>query len=121
MCAPALPAPARVIVLPALLMAPGYALLRLLGQPADGPAVSVAVPASIVIIICAALVLDVSGIRLDPLSLGFVLGSVTILFLAGSYGRHLAAGRVGTHRRQTPLPIADQELVRRDITVDERR
>ena len=38
MCAPVLPGLSRLVVLPALLLAPGYALLRLLGQ-ATGPAV----------------------------------------------------------------------------------
>jgi hypothetical protein len=92
-CAPALPGLARIIVLPALLLAPGYALLRLLGQAAGPRSISVAVPVSLVLAICAALVLDASGIGLGPLSLGLSLGTVTALLLAGSYGRQLAAGQ----------------------------
>ena len=102
MCAPVLPGLSRLVVLPALLLAPGYALLRLLGQATGMRSISVAVPVSLVLAVCASLVLDVSGIRLDPLSLGLVLGAVTALFLAGSYGRQLrrrpACGNTGEHR-----------------------
>ncbi len=87
MCAPVLPGLSRLVVLPALLLAPGYAFLRLLGQAAGMRSVSVAVPVSLVLVICASLLRDVSGIRLSPLSLGLLLGVVTALFLAGSYGR----------------------------------
>lgn len=106
--APGLPGDARIVVLPALLLAPGYAFLRLLGQPADGRAISVAVPASIVLAICAGLLLDVSDVRLDPVSLGFTLGSGTALFLAGSYARLL------TRRPPDgggPAPRPDRETV----------
>ena len=91
MCAPVLPGLSRLVVLPALLLAPGYAFLRLLGQAAGMRSVSVAVPVSLVLAICAALLRDVSGIRLGPLSLGLLLGAVTALFLAGSYGRQRVA------------------------------
>ena len=90
-CAPALPGLSRLVVLPALLLAPGYALLRLLGQASGQRSISVAVPVSLVLAVCASLVLDVSGIRLGPLSLGLLLGAVTALCLAGSYGRQLSA------------------------------
>jgi hypothetical protein len=101
-CAPALPGISRLVVLPALLLAPGYALLRLLGQAAGRRSISVAVPVSLVLAVCASLVLDVSGIRLSPLSLGLALGAVTALLVAGSYGRQLAAGRLWPYRRRPP-------------------
>jgi hypothetical protein len=91
MCAPVFPGLSRLVVLPALLLAPGYALLRLLGQATGARSISVAVPVSLVLAICASLVLNASGIRLAPLSLGLLLGAATALFLAGSYGRQLVA------------------------------
>lgn len=109
MCAPVLPGLSRLIVLPALLLAPGYALLRLLGLAAGMRSISVAVPVSLVLAVCASLVLDVSGIRLSPLSLGLLLGVVTALLLAGSYGRQVAAGQLRQHRR---TPSGDGELPR---------
>lgn len=119
MCAPVLPGLSRLVVLPALLLAPGYALLRLLGrQPADRWSISVAVPVSIVLTICASLVLDVSGIRLGPVSLGLLLGVVTALLLAGSYGRQLAAAPLRQYRR---TPSGDRESAPRDPTLGERR
>ena len=84
---PAVPGLSRIVVLPALLLAPGFAFLRLLGQRPGWRSISVAVPASIALIVCAVLLLDVSGLRLDPLSLGLTLGSFTVLFLVGSYAR----------------------------------
>jgi len=113
MCAPVLPGLSRLVVLPALLLAPGYAFLRLLGQAAGMRSVSVAVPVSLVLVICASLLRDVSGIRLSPLSLGLLLGVVTALFLAGSYGRRPAAGppRVaGPPRQKGRTPSGDREL-----------
>jgi len=108
MCAPVLPGLSRLVVLPALLLAPGYALLRLLGQATGMRSISVAVPVSLVLAVCASLVLDVSGIRLGPLSLGLVLGAVTALFLAGSYRRQLAVGWPASPKppppRQPPPP-----------------
>lgn len=118
MCAPVLPGLSRLVVLPALLLAPGYALLRLLGQANGMRSTSVAVPASLVLAICASLVLDVSGIRLGPASLGLLLGVVTALFLAGSYRRQLVAGLPGQHWRTPP---GDRESARRDATPGERR
>ena len=99
MCAPGLPGFSRLVVLPALLLAPGYALLRLLGQAAGPRSISVAVPVSLALVVCASLVLDVTGIRLSPLSLGLLLGGVTALLLAGSYGRQLVVGPVRQYRR----------------------
>ena len=90
-CAPVLPGFSRLVVLPALLLAPGYALLRLLGQATGMRSIPVAVPVSLVLAVCASLLLDASGIRLGPVVLGSLLGGVTALFLAGSYGRQLAA------------------------------
>ena len=113
MCAAVLPGFARLILLPALLLAPGYALLSLLGQSAGRRPVSMAVPVSLVLIITASLVLYVSGIRLGPASLGLSLGAVTALFLAGFCGRQLIDHRSGQHRR--PLP-ADGKLVREPAT-----
>ena len=110
-CAPVLPGLSRLVVLPALLLAPGYALLRLLGQATGVRSISVAVPVSLVLAICASLVLDVSGIRLGPLVLGSLLGGITALFLAGSYGRQLVADQTRQHRR---TPSSDRELVQRD-------
>ena len=98
MFAPVLPGLSRLVVLPALLLAPGYAFLRLLGQATGMRSISVAVPVSLVLAVCASLVLDVSGIRLGPASLGLLLGVVTVLFLAGSYRRQLAAGLLPQHR-----------------------
>jgi hypothetical protein len=118
MCAPLLPGLARVVVLPALLLAPGYAFLRLLGHAAGWQSISLAIPVSIVLVICASLVLDVSGIRLGPVSLGLVLGAITVLFLAASYGLRLVSGRAGVHRRP---PSGGRDVVRGDVTVGERR
>jgi ATP-dependent exoDNAse (exonuclease V) beta subunit len=98
-CAPVLPGLWRLVVLPALLLAPGYALLRLLGEATGTRSISVAVPVSLVLAVCASLLLDVSGIRLGPLSLGLLLGLVTALLLLGSYGRPLAAGSLRRYRR----------------------
>jgi hypothetical protein len=92
MCAPALPGLSRLVVLPALVLAPGYALLRLLGQAPDRRSIAIAVPASLILVILASLCLDVSGIPLGSLSLGLTLGAATALFLAASHGRQLAAG-----------------------------
>src|SRR5215475_399805 len=75
MCAPVLPGLSRLVVLPALLLAPGYAFLRLLGRAAGMRSVSVAVPVSLVLAICASLLRDVSGVRLSPVSLGLLLGA----------------------------------------------
>ena len=91
MFAPVLPGLSRLVVLPALLLAPGYAFLRLLGQASGMRSISVAVPVSLVLAVCASLVLDVSGIRLGPASLGLLLGAVTAVLLAGSY-RHELGG-----------------------------
>lgn len=91
-CASLLPGLSRVVVLPAMLLAPGFALLRLLGQDHYRRSISVAVPVSIVLIVCAALLLDVGGIKLGPTSLGSLLGAVTAMFLAGSYGRPRVPG-----------------------------
>lgn len=102
LCAPALPGLSRLVVLPALLLAPGYALLRLLGQATGMRSISVAVPVSLALIVCAALVLDVSGVRLGPLSLGLLLGALTALLLAGSYGRQLVASPLRRFRRTPP-------------------
>ena len=85
MLAGVLPHNARIVVLPALLLAPGYALLLLLGRPPSWRGLSVAVPASLVLAMCAALLLDVVGIRLDAISLGSTLGAGTLVFVAGSY------------------------------------
>ena len=109
-CAPVLPGLSRLVVLPALLLAPGYALLRLLGQATGPRSISVAVPISLVLAVCASLVLDVTGIRLGPLSLGSLLGVVTALFLAGSYGRQLVAGPPG---QDQTAPSGDRELAPR--------
>ncbi|MBV9207593.1 MAG: oligosaccharide flippase family protein [Actinobacteria bacterium] len=73
--------------------------------------ISVAVPVSLVLAVCASLVFDVSGIRLGPLVLGSLLGGVTALFLAGSYGRQLVAD-LPRQRRRTQS--GDRELARRD-------
>ena len=116
MCAPVLPGLSRLVVLPALLLAPGYALLRLLGQATGPRSISVAVPVSLVLAVCASLVLHVSGIRLGPISLGLLLGAVTALLLAGSYRHQLAAGLL---RRRTPS--GDRESEQGDATLGERR
>lgn len=117
-CAPVLPGLSRLVVLPALLLAPGYALLRLLGQATGMRSISVAVPVSLVLAVCASLVLDVSGVLLSPLSLGLLLGAITLLFLAGSYGRQLVADPLRQLRRTPP---DDPEPARRDATFGERR
>jgi ATP-dependent DNA helicase UvrD/PcrA len=115
MCAAVLPGLSRLVVLPALLLAPGYALLRLLGQATGPRSISVAVPASLVLAVCASLVLDVSGIRLGPLSLGLLLGAATILLLAGSYDRQLVASPLRQYRRTPP---GDRELVPKKLRSD---
>ena len=115
MCAPVLPGLSRLVVLPALLLAPGYALLRLLGQATGMRSISLAVPVSLVLVVCASMVLDVTGIRLGPLSLGLLLGAVTALLLAGSYGRQLVADPQRQHQR-TPSGVRQltSEKVRPD-------
>jgi UvrD-like helicase C-terminal domain len=115
MCAPVLPGLSRLVVLPALLLAPGYALLRLLGQATGPRSISVAVPVSIVLVICAALFLDASGIRLGPVSLGLLLGALTALLLVGSYRRQLVAGPPRQHRR---TPSGDRELAAEKLPPD---
>lgn len=117
MCAPVLPGLSRLVVLPALLLAPGYALLRLVGQATGMLSISVAVPVSLVLTVCASLVLDVSGIRLDQRSLGLLLGGVTALLLAGSYARQLAAART---QRQPRTPTGESDLARPEATLGER-
>ena len=112
--APVLPGLSRLVVLPALLLAPGYAFLRLLGQATGMRSISVAVPVSLVLAVCASLVLDVSGIRLGPASLGSLLGAVTAVLLAGSYRRQLAASSLPQHRR---TPSGDRESAGRDDVV----
>jgi hypothetical protein len=116
-CAPVFPGLSRLVVLPALLLAPGYALLHLLEQAADRRSIAIAVPASLVLVIVASLILDVSGIPLGPVSLGALLGALTALFLAGWCGRQLIASlprrRQGTPRRP--------EAVRRGTTAGERK
>jgi DNA helicase-2/ATP-dependent DNA helicase PcrA len=92
--------------LPALLLAPGYALLRLLGQATGMRSISVAVPVSLVLAVCVSLILDISGSRLSPLSLGPLLGEITALFLVGSYGRELVPGPPWQHRG---TPSGDRE------------
>jgi hypothetical protein len=99
MFAPVLPGFSRLVVLPALLLAPGYAFLRLLGRAVGTRSISMAVPVSLVLVICASLVLDVSRIGLSPVSLGLLLGVITALFLVGPYGRHLLTGPLRQHWR----------------------
>lgn len=113
-CAPVLPGLSRLVVLPALLLAPGYALLRLLGQATGPRSMSVAVPVSLVLAVCASLLLHVSGVRLGPLSLGSLLGGVTVLLLTCSYGHQLLAGPRGQHERTPP---DDPGLARRNATL----
>jgi hypothetical protein len=117
-CAPVLPGLSRLIVLPALLLSPGYALLRLLGQATGLRCLSIAVPLSLVLTVCASLVLDVSGVHLDATSLGISLGAVTAVFLARSYGRQLPISPLQQH--QTTLP-GDADLVRPEATLGEPR
>jgi hypothetical protein len=112
LCAPVLPGLSRLVVLPALLLAPGYAFLRLLGQATGMRSISVAVPVSLVLAICASLVLYASGIRLGPLSLGLLLGAVTALLLASSYGRQLVTSPLWEHRRTPP---GDRELAAKKL------
>jgi hypothetical protein len=116
MCAPVFPGLSRLVVLPALL-APGYALLRLLGQAPGRRSIAIAVPASLVLIIFVSLILDISGIPLGPVSLGLMLGAVTAIFLAGSCARQLVAS-LKRRRQETPRR---PEVVRPDASVGERR
>jgi hypothetical protein len=118
MCAPVLPGLSRLVVLPALLLAPGYALLRLLGHAAGIRCISTAVPVSLVLVVCTSLALDAGGVRLGPASLGILLGAVTALFLACSYGRQLLTGPL-PQRRTTPPGVRD--LARPEATLDEQR
>lgn len=117
MFAPVLPGLSRLVVLPALLLAPGYALLRLLGQAVGKRSISMAVPVSLVLIICASLVLDLTRIGLTPVSLGLLLGVITALCLAGSYGRQMLAGLPEQHQRR---PSGERELPG-ETTLGERR
>jgi transposase InsO family protein len=105
-CAPVFPGLSRLVVLPALLLAPGYALLRLLGRATGTRSISLAVPVSLVLAICASLVLNASGVGLGPLSLGLLLGAITALFLAGSYGRRVIADPVRRSGHDRPVPGA---------------
>lgn len=88
-----LPHGARIVVLPALLLVPGYALLLLLGRPPSWRGLSIAVPVSLVMAMCASLLLDVLGIRLDAVSLGSTLGAGTLLFVAGAYALEASSAR----------------------------
>jgi hypothetical protein len=117
-CAPVFPGLARLVVMPALLLAPGYALLRLLGHAAGPRSISVAVPISLALAVCASLILDVSGVRLGPLSLGSLLGALTALLLAGSYGRQLIASLPRENRRKQH---GDRELIQPAAPPGERR
>jgi hypothetical protein len=117
MFAPVLPGLSRLIVLPALLLAPGYAFLRLLGQAAGMRSISLAVPVSLVLTICASVVLDVTRIGLNPVSLGLLLGMITALCLAGSYARELIVGPLGLNQR---TPSGDEEPPG-ETTLGERR
>jgi hypothetical protein len=117
MCAPVFPGLWRLVVLPALLLAPGYALLRLLRQPSGRPSIAIAVTASIVLVIIMSLILNAGGVPLGPVSLGLTLGGVTAAFLAGSYARERIASQSGRHRR-SPWP---PEAGRSSATADERR
>ena len=110
MLAPVLPGFARLVVLPALLLAPGVCVARLLRarrgharvHPDGGAGIARgAGPSS------SSLVLDVIRIGLSPVSLGLLLGVITALFLAGSYGRQLLTGPLGQHWR---TPSGDREL-----------
>lgn len=103
MCAPVLPGLSRLVVLPALLLAPGFALLHLLGQPSARRSIAAAVPVSLVLVIIASLFLDVSGIPLGPVSLGLLLGALTAVFLVGSYARQRAASQ-GRHHGTAQRP-----------------
>lgn len=116
MCAPVLPGLSRLVVMPALLLAPGYALLRLLGQAADRRSIAIAVPASLVLVILASLILDVTGVPLGPRSLGLMLGAVTAVFLAGSYAHRVVAALPGRRRETLRRP----EAVRPGADVGER-
>ncbi|MDR2985022.1 MAG: DUF1616 domain-containing protein [Nocardiopsaceae bacterium] len=118
MCAPLLPGLSKLVVLPALLLAPGYALLRLFGHSAGQRSISLAVPLSLVLAVCASLVLNVSGVRLGTLSLGLLLGAVTVLCLAGSYARQLAAGPQEQYQATSPPA---QEPDRSDPSPGDRR
>ena len=118
MCSHFLPGLWRVVVLPALLLAPGFALLRLLGQVTDWHSVTIAIPVSIVLVICASLILDVCGIRLSSTSLGLLLGAATALFLGASYVRYMVTGR---RRVRRAAPLEDRTQVHREATVGERR
>jgi hypothetical protein len=91
-CAPVLPGISRLLVLPALLLSPGYAFMRLLGREVEWRSIGIAVSVSIMLVIFVSLALYVSGVRLERLSLGPVLGAVTALCLASSYSRQLLAG-----------------------------
>ena len=115
-CAPLLPGLSRIVVLPALLLAPGYALLRLMVQATDRRSVAIAVPASLVLVIVASLILDVTGVPLGPRSLGLMLGAVTGVFLASSYARRMVAVLLG-RRRET---LRQPEAVRPGADVGER-
>ena len=120
MCAPVLPGLSRLVVLPALLLAPGYAFLRLLGQAAGMRSISVAVPVSLVLAICASLLRDVSGVRLSPLSLGLLLGAVTALFLVGSYRRPRADPPLVADppRQHGRTPSGDRDLAPKKLWSD---
>jgi hypothetical protein len=115
-CAPLIPGLSRLVVLPALLLAPGYALLRLLGQATGRRSISLAVPVSLVLVVCASLILDASGVRLGPLSLGLLLGGATALLLTCSYCRELAAEPRGQSQE-----TGDQKPGQSDATPGDRR
>jgi hypothetical protein len=118
MCAPVFPGLSRLVVLPALLLAPGNAFLRLLGHTADSRVITLGVPVSIVLIVCSAMILNATHVRLGPVSLGLMLGVLTALFLAGAYGREMLADRSGSHRRRPP---DDWDLDDDDADIAERR
>ena len=103
-----LPGISRVVVLPALLLVPGYSLLQLFGRPPSMRGLSIAVPVSLVLAICASLLLDVVGVRLDAVSLGSTLGAASTFFVAGSYV--LEARMIGRPATTDDRPTAGQAV-----------
>jgi uncharacterized membrane protein YhhN len=104
------------VIIPALLLAPGYAFLRLLGRDVEWRAISMAAPVSVAIIICVAMALNAGSVRLDRVSLGPVLGAVTALCLSASYARQLIVAR----RRYSQRRFSKRAAVRGNVAADER-
>jgi hypothetical protein len=94
----------RLIILPALLFAPGWSLIYLLcGARVWTSPWSAVVPLSLVMTALVSLLLDVCGVRLDATTLGAALGALTSI-LVGLGARPYAGGLAALGHREKRVP-----------------